>query len=544
MSNRSTLLPPVTLSLVPTPASSLILRQSPSQTTEKSKWIFVKVCGSCNKESPSFNCSRCKEISYCNEKCQSAAWKTHKEFCLPHGISNPFGGSRADLKKLVAPPPHDDEFVCQFKDENGVISLLTQKEFKEMTGKNYARHFSASVPSIIAWQKMAPAPIPQYRDELQRLLMPTDEEIKAFHARGPSILRLKNEPSMGGFGVVAGEKIPRRSVFCYYSGEIKYPSSSGKKDYATSMYAMDPVDASKDAGLIAFANDGPPNFVFASIPNCKGVPEAIVAFAIKDIEEGEQLWTQYGGGHPLTSEVYRIAPEKFEELKQHCSTGKFYEKFSTAEDLLLFLYIYGTRSVFFRLHLEKALNTQQTRDLLPHRIPQERTQDLIELSLILRATEHILSFNDSRLTKEVLMFSTMFRTSTFIKLLSLLGKEKKLTAHKMEAYKRLGDILNKLYLFTYQKHYGSPITLKGDEIKQQFSTLPTYLKEAFPGLISSFIRECIKENLVEERDRLYLLSVELFGEEGSRKNVVKETEEMLHSILTLLSSQGVTTKEA
>ena len=544
MSNRATLLPPVTLTLVPSPASSLLLRESPSQTTEKTKWIFVKVCGNCNAESPSFNCSRCKEISYCNETCQRSAWKAHKEFCLPHGISNPFGGSRADLKKLVVPPPHDDEAVCQFEDENGVISLLTQREFKEKTGKDYARYFSASVPSIIAWQKMAPAPISQCRGELKGLLMPTEEEIKAFHARGPSILRLKNVPSMGGFGVVAGEKIPARSVFYNYSGEIKYPLSPGKKDYATSMYAMDPVDASKKAGLIVFANDGPPNFVFASIPNCKGVPEAVVAFAIKDIQVGEALWTHYGDGHPLTSEVYRIAPEKFEELKRHCSTGKFYKKFSSAEDLHLFLYIYQTRSIFFRLHLEKALNTQQTRDLLPHRIPQERTQDWIALNLILRTTEHILSFNDSRLTKEVLKFSTLFRTPVFITLLSLLEKDRNLTVHEMEAYKRLGDILNKLYLFTHQKHYGSPITLKGDEIKQQLSTLPTSLQEAFPSLMSPFIIECIKENYVEERDRLYLLCNELFSEEGSRKNLIKETEKMFRLLLTLSSSQGVTMKAA
>ena len=547
MSNRATLLPHVTLSTsAPAQASSLLVRLIPSQTTEKSNGLFVKVCGQCKAENARFSCSRCKEISYCNEMCQRSAWKAHKEFCLPHDISNPFGGNRDDLKKLVAQLPEDNEGVCQFEDENGVISPLTQKEFKEKTGKFYTPYFRASVQSIRAWQKMPSAPVTLYREELQRLLMPSQEEIKAFHVRGPSVLRLKNVPSMGGFGVVAAEKIPAGSLFHYYSGEVKYPSNTEKKDYATSIYAFGPVDASKNAGLGPFANDGPPNFTFVSIPNFKGVPEAIVAFALKEIPAGEQLWTYYGEGHPLAAEVYRITPEKFEELKQHCSRGKFYQKFSTAEDFSLFTYICGTRSVFFRLHLEESLNTQQTKDLLPQRILQERTQDWYELGLMLRATEHILSFNDGQLTKEMLNFSTTLRTPVLIMLLSALEKDKKLTVAKLGAYKCLGDILNKFYLFTHRKHYGSHIpavTLNGDEIKQELSTLPDSLKKALPNLMSEFIRQCIKENLVEERDELISLSNELFGEKANEEALREEMNKFL-TLFAQFSSQEVLTKQA
>ena len=38
-------------------------------------------CDNCDKENPSFRCSRCKESRYCSSECQRAHWKAHKLEC-------------------------------------------------------------------------------------------------------------------------------------------------------------------------------------------------------------------------------------------------------------------------------------------------------------------------------------------------------------------------------------------------------------------------------------------------------------------------------
>ena len=48
-------------------------------------------CGNCDKENPSFRCSKCKESQYCSSECQRAHWKAHKLECqkLQDNNNNP-----------------------------------------------------------------------------------------------------------------------------------------------------------------------------------------------------------------------------------------------------------------------------------------------------------------------------------------------------------------------------------------------------------------------------------------------------------------------
>ncbi|KAJ7160026.1 hypothetical protein C8R43DRAFT_1105369 [Mycena crocata] len=45
------------------------------------------VCGNCTSASGSQKCGRCKMMTYCNRKCQTAHWPTHKIYCKPVQMS-------------------------------------------------------------------------------------------------------------------------------------------------------------------------------------------------------------------------------------------------------------------------------------------------------------------------------------------------------------------------------------------------------------------------------------------------------------------------
>jgi TPR repeat protein len=39
------------------------------------------VCRKCGKSGKLLQCSRCKEVKYCNPNCQTTDWKVHKKTC-------------------------------------------------------------------------------------------------------------------------------------------------------------------------------------------------------------------------------------------------------------------------------------------------------------------------------------------------------------------------------------------------------------------------------------------------------------------------------
>jgi len=62
-------------------ASSAVVREGHNGPVE------AKPCGSCGKLS-SLLCARCKKVAYCDGKCQTAAWPTHKAVCVkPKGCA-------------------------------------------------------------------------------------------------------------------------------------------------------------------------------------------------------------------------------------------------------------------------------------------------------------------------------------------------------------------------------------------------------------------------------------------------------------------------
>lgn len=60
-------------------------KQIKEQQQKKIMSIHVNLCGNplCNKKSPTKQCSRCKSVKYCNEKCQLSHWNNgHKGSCI------------------------------------------------------------------------------------------------------------------------------------------------------------------------------------------------------------------------------------------------------------------------------------------------------------------------------------------------------------------------------------------------------------------------------------------------------------------------------
>jgi hypothetical protein len=54
--------------------------------------MTAHTCAACNAtatpESPLKSCSACKKVSYCNQACQKAHWKTHKPVCVAPAKKN------------------------------------------------------------------------------------------------------------------------------------------------------------------------------------------------------------------------------------------------------------------------------------------------------------------------------------------------------------------------------------------------------------------------------------------------------------------------
>jgi hypothetical protein len=66
--------------LTPSP-SSLPHQEFLSPPTPVQKVALSKICGHCNTEHCQLRCGGCKIVYYCNKKCQTTSWPTHKLIC-------------------------------------------------------------------------------------------------------------------------------------------------------------------------------------------------------------------------------------------------------------------------------------------------------------------------------------------------------------------------------------------------------------------------------------------------------------------------------
>lgn len=190
---------------------------------------------------------------------------------------------------------------------------------------------------------------------------PTEQAVAAFE-KDPPILHLIEAPSYGGFGLAAGGPIKKGQIVCYYAGECRL--SNKPTSFKSTIYSLKDVDPSRFGGIGSFVNDGPPNCVFTSIYNYRGIPEAPILIAVSDIPEGEQLWTYYGDNHSIYEAAYVISPENFDRVKNYCLGGHFYNVSNEFSGFSLNVYILSRLSVFFRLLLEKALEGSKTKNVL------------------------------------------------------------------------------------------------------------------------------------------------------------------------------------
>ena len=83
---------------------------------------IIKACDFCKKTPEKlFNCTRCRQVCYCDAACQKSAWAVHKI-------------SSSKISGFNHPLPSWNEEVCHFMRGDGKVVKLTQREFFNKTG--------------------------------------------------------------------------------------------------------------------------------------------------------------------------------------------------------------------------------------------------------------------------------------------------------------------------------------------------------------------------------------------------------------------------
>ena len=74
--------PPENMSEINTNAlTAVTYMQQNSTIEEKIRISYEGLCSFCSMENPSFRCSKCKIVCYCNAECQKKNWQQHKQIC-------------------------------------------------------------------------------------------------------------------------------------------------------------------------------------------------------------------------------------------------------------------------------------------------------------------------------------------------------------------------------------------------------------------------------------------------------------------------------
>lgn len=335
-------------------SSPKIFRHKIWQTTELqvTDVIFMRyaaakvhfVCCGCFKEraEPLKRCAACKSVWYCDQKCQSLAWKTHKLVCgTPDLDAERLQGLSGMNPNYPLPRvPEKEEKVCYLKEE-GAIREITQGEFQAKMGFTFAERPLGS----------------------QSLLLQLYGEKKAEtrpHAPQRAIA-MERQGEMG-HGLVATQDISKGTVLCYYGGEIerveeskglslshKFKHNSLRTEDGQFLY-----NNSQFSSLAVCINDGP--------ANCKVThPEGAVV-AMREIKAGDALYLNYGFWHPQKKGTYVLTEEAYQKAKEICQENISGTKFTTPFFSIAWT-PYILAQLFLRGDLPEALKEKMVRQI-------------------------------------------------------------------------------------------------------------------------------------------------------------------------------------
>lgn len=434
-------------------------------------------CFQCSNEiEKSYFCGQCHVVTYCGKPCQVTDWKLHKPIC--------------DLYARFAPKPvRKDQPVCNLL-ENGKNRVLSKAQFKDLTGKEYLSDFEAPVSKIRAFAEK----LPQKKETIQ-----------------DQLCLAKEFDGDNGYGVVAKTGIKKGTIICPYAGEL---TDELGFTYLSSIYSMSinsklKVDASRKANLAAFINDGP--------PNCYQINGYLIAE--RDIQQGEYLHLNYGT-HATRFGPYQISDASYREVVDFCRTylldkRRFSELMDSMQrDNYAFLYeaktfegsqgsrksvletgmvdyIFSNFNVFVKLHLHGILKPKDTQTMLKHPIIQLILSDKPFLSCYPTVLSGIeILQKDLKITLDA--FPHFMSASSFQEVLLEIIHDKQngqpISMQSLSEYRTLGELYDKLYLWTNGTLYGTYIGCIDEfpedpfplsSLTETYKQLPPLLKEKF-----------------------------------------------------------------
>ncbi|MFI5342900.1 MAG: zinc finger MYND domain-containing protein [Chlamydiales bacterium] len=455
-------------------------------------------CGHCKTiSSQLLLCSRCKNVHYCNVQCQRAAWKTHQIICNNHFLI-----------------PEDDEIVCKLQDSNGVRDL-TQNEFRRRMNLTFVSEplFSKDALNAIQFSEN-----PEWITLSEK---PAIEDSIALHYQGEEM----------GHGVIALKKIPKGTVICGYGG-VAFPDENWSREphtHRSCLYAASGgnlvFDAAEHASLGAIVNDGFPNCELKSKVGLKiysgtiRVPLEKVIVAIKDIEEGEALYIDYGSQHMIKKAPYRLEESAFHRMAQKYSqeldisflnkTGWVFSAVDSSKsdtsDLVTSTeieYIMTTPSALALLHLRTDLDAAKTLlslDALSQEIKGRFPLEIEDARTILKGLTKIKR-------SERIAFSEIVSKISQRSLIGLCNSINESPSQpSMEDCEKFGSALDKLRLMFFGTLSGSYWSFtEKEEFKKLFlseehqkrlhddtdiQTLPEKFKESYRVLRANYMRD-------------------------------------------------------
>ncbi|MBI3508264.1 MAG: SET domain-containing protein [Chlamydiia bacterium] len=189
--------------------------------------------------------------------------------------------------------------VC-LKIERGIVQLR-QEEFHQRTG---------------VWFSIRPVCTPETYQQVQS---DTDSEVSESEIQRliqkPPQIALSEHPWLG-LSVVALQKIRNGQLVCFFGGEVCWQRPN---TYRNQNYSIDHLDQTKYGSLAIFINDGgPPSVTFD-----EGAHKLTYVRALKDLNPGDVLYTDYGSEHYVKSGRYFIEEERYQEIVQTSSSGAF-----------------------------------------------------------------------------------------------------------------------------------------------------------------------------------------------------------------------------
>lgn len=239
-------------------------------------------------------CKKCELVWYCGEGCQKVAQDAHQLVC--------------NYRVFV---PKDDEDACLFREGNGNVRTMTQKEFRERTNSTYVNGpiFTLEALAVFNHDRM----------NYQKLENTGFSKSIGLQYFGDKI----------GYGTVAVTDILAKAVVGDYGSvviptkiwdstihtdrEHAFAASGGPCEFDPSVYAS----------LGAYVNDGPPNCILATFQNPhvvdNGLEQAIVPLRKKliitqNVKKGEQLLWDYKSHHPVKLGYYTLEKQTLDRF--------------------------------------------------------------------------------------------------------------------------------------------------------------------------------------------------------------------------------------